>query len=123
MSSAVANPAFVPIAAAFHITPVQASYELAVYVSILFPQSLPSKPSFASLRPLHGNSYKVDHLLRVRTSPHCPFCQRVREEACILVRKPSLGRVQYCGSELRDMERNYVRTFDSVSTHPGRRIE
>lgn len=33
MSSAVANPAFVPLSAAFNISTVQASYELAVYVS------------------------------------------------------------------------------------------
>lgn len=34
MASATVNPAFVPLSAAFEITPVQASYELAVYVSI-----------------------------------------------------------------------------------------
>lgn len=33
MASAVANPAFVSLGAAFDITAVQASYELAVYVS------------------------------------------------------------------------------------------
>lgn len=32
MSSAVANPAFVPLSKAFHLTVVQASYELTVYI-------------------------------------------------------------------------------------------
>lgn len=58
MSSAVANPAFVPLAAAFRITPVQASYELAVYVRTSSFQLLPLKPNTArvtlSVRSLEG---------------------------------------------------------------------